>query len=203
MNLVRLVRYLQAAFYALRLGQLLGLGKPVRRIRHYLAHHRITPFWAVALLSFAVPWGWYWWADERAAAAGDLCAVNRVVDGDGVRLNCGPGREDLNVRLYCIDAPETEQAPWGDLSTEHLARIAGDRVQLVDHGTGRWGRTIGQLISPEGVDLNRRMVADGWAPVYPQFCDEPAYYRAERGARALGLGIWAEPGMHQRPWEWR
>ena len=30
-----------------------------------------------------------------------------VVDGDGVRLDCDPGREHLNVRLYCIDAPES------------------------------------------------------------------------------------------------
>ncbi len=36
----------------------------------------------------------------------ETCSLNRVVDGDGVRLTCGLARENLNVRLWCIDAPK-------------------------------------------------------------------------------------------------
>ena len=43
----------------------------------------------------------------------EVCALNRVVDGDGVRLHCGRDRENLNIRLQCIDAPEPDQPPWG------------------------------------------------------------------------------------------
>jgi len=47
------------------------------------------------------------------------------------------------------------------------------------------------------------MVRDGWAAVYPQYCDERAYFEAEATARARALGIWASDGLHQRPWESR
>ena len=114
-----------------------------------------------------------------------------------------PGRENLNVRRYCIDAPETEQEPWGDQSTEHLKGLIGPEVRLVDHGRGRWGRVIGQIFTSDGEDLNLAMVRDGWAPVYPHYCDDRAYYRAEAAAQARRRGVWSEPGMHQQPWEWR
>ena len=71
------------------------------------------------------------------------------------------GPRDLNVRLYCIEAPETEQEPWGDGSTRHLRGLVGPTVPLVNRGTGRWGRTIGQIFTPEGDDLNLAMVLDG------------------------------------------
>ncbi|QIT54111.1 thermonuclease family protein [Aquisalimonas sp. 2447] len=202
----RLVRVLQLVFYSLRIGQMLGAGRAVRGLRHYLAHHRLIPYWLVTGLAFAVPWGWQMLGDGGVTASireAEECRVNRVVDGDGVRLDCGPGRRDLNVRLYCIDAPETEQEPWGERSTRHLRKLVGPTVLLVDHGAGRWGRTIGQIFTPEGEDLNLAMVGDGWAPVYPQHCDERAYYRAEEVAQRARRGVWSEPGAHQRPWEWR
>lgn len=204
MNIRRVIQSLQLVFYTVRIGQMLGAGRLGSRLRSFLSRNRLAPFWVVAVAAFVVPWGsQHFPATQALASAGDECRVIRIVDGDGMRLDCGPGRENLNVRMYCIDAPETDQAPWGDRSTEHLIAIAGDRVRLVDHGTGRWGRTIGQVFTPDGVDLNRRMVTDGWAAVYPQYCDDRPYYRAERDARKLGIGIWSEPGGHQRPWAHR
>lgn len=202
----RMVRVLQLVFYSMRIGQMLGAERAVRGLRRYLAHHRLIPFWLVTGLAFAVPWGWQILGDGAATASigeAEKCRVNRVVDGDGVRLDCGPGRRDLNVRLYCIDAPETEQEPWGDRSTRHLEGLVGPTVLLVDHGTGRWGRTIGQIFTPEGEDLNLAMVRDGWAPVYPQYCDDHAYFEAETRARAMRAGVWSKEGLQQRPWDWR
>ena len=51
----------------------------------------------------------------------------RVVGGDGVHLDCDPGREHLNVRLYCIDAPETDQEPWDRSRRSACAGCSGRR----------------------------------------------------------------------------
>jgi endonuclease YncB( thermonuclease family) len=125
-----------------------------------------------------------------------------VVDGDSVRLDCGPGRENLNVRLYCIDAPETGQEPWGRIATEHLRGLLGPTITLETIELDRYRRTIGRL-RQDGVDINLRLVFDGVAAVYPQYCVDSEYYEAEARARRNDRGIWAEPGPHQRPWEWR
>lgn len=41
------------------------------------------------------------------------------------------------------------------------------------------------------------------AVVYPRYCSEQRYSVAERQARQAGQGVWTEPGLQQRPWEWR
>lgn len=139
---------------------------------------------------------------DPTGGAVEICALNRVVDGDGVRLNCGPGRENLNVRLQCIDAPETDQPPWGDRATERLRELVTPQVGLRSMDIDRYGRTIGRIYR-NGEDLNLRLVYEGKAAVYPRYCDDPAYYDAERLARHAARGIWAKPGLHQEPWQWR
>ena len=88
-----------------------------------------------------------WLAHSYMAPQTGECRVLRVVDGDGVRLDFCPGRDNLNVRLYCIDPPETSQAPWGDRSFQHLPSLLRPTVALEGMDTDRYGRTIGRLIS--------------------------------------------------------
>jgi len=194
-----------------QLHRLLPLLLTLLRARHtgqrrnalwWLRHHRIQWFWLMAMTSFAITAAVTW---SIGSGSRELlpCRVSRVVDGDTVQLSCGPERHSVRVRLACIDAPETSQSPWGGRSTAHLTRLAGDRVELVTLGTDRWNRTIGRLIDQAGQDINLRMVADGWAAVYPRYCNDRAYYRAEAAARAQSLGIWMSNGPHQRPWEAR
>jgi len=46
--------------------------------------------------------------------------------------------------------------------------------------------------------LNLRMVAEGWAAVYRQYCKDSDFTRREGEARAAGRGIWAAPGGSRR-----
>jgi endonuclease YncB( thermonuclease family) len=55
----------------------------------------------------------------------------------------------------------------------------------------------------ERVSLNLEQIRQGQAAVYPRFCEESRFFRAERKARAASLGIWATPGNHQTPWTFR
>ncbi|WP_328988102.1 thermonuclease family protein [Thiorhodovibrio winogradskyi] len=110
----------------------------------------------------------------------------------------------LKVRLYCIDTPEIQQPPWGTESRDYLRRITSRVVSLRIHDTDRYGRKVAEVIDPTtGTVLNRAMVEAGQAAVYRRYCPDPSYRQAEANAKAAGLGIWAVPGDHQRPWDWR
>ena len=97
---------------------------------------------------------------------GRVCTVDRVLDGDSLRLVCQG--EPVEVRLHCIDAPEYEQEPWGTQSRRHLAEITPFQVELQAVDTDRFGRTVGNVYTT-GADrrlLNLDHVASGNAAVY-------------------------------------
>lgn len=196
---------LRETYQILMIARVLGVQRWPKKARHALQHNRMPLFWMVVVVTFVLLWGRGCVELPQVgtvATQGETCSVIRVVDGDGVRLNCGPGRENLNVRLYCIDAPETDQEPWGRFATDHLRGLLGPTATLETIELDRYGRTIGRL-RQDGVDINRRLVFDGVAAVYPRYCVDSEFYEAEARARRNDRGIWAEPGLHQRPWEWR
>ncbi len=141
--------------------------------------------------------------DWSFAGSGRLCTLGQVLDGDSLRLTCG-GRS-VEVRLYCIDAPEKGQKPWGNRSRAHLKRIATNQVEMRPIETDRFARTVAEVYTADGerLSLNLEQVKQGQAAVYPRFCEESRFFRAERKARAASMGIWATPGDHQTPWTFR
>ncbi|WP_295388822.1 thermonuclease family protein [uncultured Thiodictyon sp.] len=144
------------------------------------------------------------WAKESPADTPPLsCTLVRVFDGDSLELRCN-GRT-LEVRLYCIDAPEWEQDPWGKRSLRHLEAIAPHRVELEPLDTDRFGRIVGKVYGtgPGRPLLNLQQVASGQAAVYRHYCKDPGFDRAEQAARQARLGIWSRPGEQQTPWAFR
>lgn len=123
--------------------------------------------------------------------------VPRVRDGDS--LSFGEER----VRLQGIDAPEFEQTcqrggpgyACGRLARDALAGLIGGRAVVC---TGRQRDIYLRLLVScriGEVDVNRRMVAMGWAVAYGDYKEE------EEAARRSGAGLWA--GSFERPREWR
>ncbi len=135
--------------------------------------------------------------------AARACMVNSIHDGDSLRVTCDG--EHLKVRLYCIDAPELAQRPWGRESRDHLRRITPTQVLLVPKDKDRYGRTVGEVLTADGTraSINLRMVADGRAAVYPKYCNERRFDRAEQRAREERAGVWAKAGAQQEPWAHR
>ena len=128
----------------------------------------------------------------------------RVVDGDS--LNFGP----VAVRLHGIDAPERDQVcsrnghEWrcGFEATAALAALVENHwVDCSEIDKDRYGRIIavcsigGQL----GVELNREMVATGWAIAYRRYSTD--YVIEEMEAQKSRLGIWS--GSFVAPEQWR
>lgn len=130
------------------------------------------------------------------------CTIRNVSDGDSVTVACNGERRQ--VRLYCIDAPEMGQRPWGEESRSALRKLLrrNDRIQLTIHDIDSYGRQVAEILH-EGENINLRMVSSGHAAVYRRYCKLPAFYEAEAIARERGLGIWQKAGLHQTPWRWR
>jgi len=112
--------------------------------------------------------------------------------GDGDTLRVREGNRTLNVRLACIDAPETSQAPHGASARSQLQALApvGSTVELRVKTNDRYGRSVAEL-SRGGRNFNQALVASGAAFVYWQYiarCDRQTYGHLETEARLKGLG---------------
>ncbi|MHB8121733.1 MAG: thermonuclease family protein [Desulfuromonadaceae bacterium] len=135
--------------------------------------------------------------------------VRAVYDGDTVLLTT---REEsrLKVRLYGIDAPETQKPDTPGQAYAAIARrtlmykVMGRRVtaELVD--IDKYKRAVA-VIRYAGRDINREMVSEGMAWAYRQYLQgayASEYIGAENLARSRRAGIWREPNP-QPPWEFR
>lgn len=127
--------------------------------------------------------------------------VVKVSDGDTITV-LDAAKVQHKIRFYGIDAPESKQA-FGQKSKENLATlVAGKAVHVEEHGTDRYGRTIGEVMV-DGKSANLAQVTGGFAWHYVQYTpkDKPLA-DAEKAARAAKLGLWADAAP-QAPWEFR
>lgn len=126
--------------------------------------------------------------------------VERVHDGDTV--TCADERgASHKIRLVGIDAPESDQAYGGAARTALAAKVAGRAVRVDGRGHDQHGRLLGTLFL-DGRDINREMVAEGWAWVFGGFAPDDELVAVEAEARRLRRGLWADP-RPQAPAEWR
>ncbi len=133
----------------------------------------------------------------------EICAVESVYDGDTIWVSCNGKRE--KIRLFCIDAPEMQQKPWGEQSRDHLRGLLGPTVGVERLDTDRYGRTVAKLWTGDD-DTTLRMVRDGWAVVYEKYCPrytEGSYYDWTEHASSARVGVWSEDGLQSEPWTWR
>ena len=161
-------------------------------------------FWLVAGLGIAAPWLVSAGSGPMKSTQANLqtCTVMNVYDGDTVTLKCEGKRQ--KVRLYCIDAPEMGQRPWGRESRDYLRDLLprGIKVQITTHARDRYGRLVADVIVNEG-SVNLAMVISGRASVYDKYCTDQKYHQTETNAKANDLGIWEREGLQQTPWRWR
>lgn len=141
--------------------------------------------------------------------------IERVIDGDTISVVPAAGttgntppdpRRSITVRLYGIDAPETDQ-PGGEEATNFVRGWAThSTLELVVHTTDRYGRLIGELRIPGRPDrrtLNEELVCRGLAWWYREYSREDAELAALHAqAQAERRGVWSENSPIP-PWEWR
>jgi endonuclease YncB( thermonuclease family) len=170
-----------------------------------LLHKRILLFWGVAALCLVMPWLLESCARTalRTSQVYEHCSVLSIHDGDTMKVRCNG--QKIAVRLYCIDAPELGQKPWGQESRDYLRSITPAQVKVIPRTKDRYGRIVGEVITSDeqSKNLNLAMAWAGQAVVYNKYCNVAQYYQAEGEAKETRAGIWQKFGVHQRPWEWR
>jgi endonuclease YncB( thermonuclease family) len=147
-----------------------------------------------------------------------------VIDGDTIRMG------DVSLRLWGIDAPESDQLcrgpqnePYacGEPAREHLVSLIGNDLVVCGPPVAQNGRDLppGQMpplketfgrpivmchVSRNGqrIDLARQMAADGYAHVFEDATGVKSDYTREVVDAAL-----ARKGLHNQeflpPWQWR
>jgi endonuclease YncB( thermonuclease family) len=125
-----------------------------------------------------------------------------VIDGDSLQ----DGK--IEVRLYGIDAPEYRQTcidgagleyPCGKRSAEILRQLVrGGELKCQQLQLDRYRRSVSSC-KIGLLDVNREMVARGWAVAFVQFGAD--YVMVEKQARKSKLGLWT--GQFEEPATYR
>ena len=74
---------------------------------------------------------------------------------------------------------------------------------VVEKDTDRYGRLVGVIYTPEGVNVNEAMVCNGsawWYSRYAKF--DSGLRKCQAKAKEEGLGLWADDDP-MAPWDWR
>lgn len=135
--------------------------------------------------------------------------VKRVYDGDTVMLATRKDNK-LKIRLYGIDAPETEKPhksgqPYGDTSKKALMlKIMGRQISAEIMDVDQYQRAVA-ILRYKSRDINSEMVEEGMAWAYRQYLHTPyssEYINHENRARLSRRGLWS--GYNPTPpWEFR
>jgi endonuclease YncB( thermonuclease family) len=135
------------------------------------------------------------------AAADFTAPVISVLDGDTIEVlhNTRPER----IRLNGIDCPEKGQAFGNNAKLAASALVYGKEVTLQTYSLDKYGRTIADVLLPDGTNVNHALVKDGWCWWYRKYApNDTALEGLEREAREGKKGLWFDPAPIP-PWVYR
>jgi micrococcal nuclease len=72
--------------------------------------------------------------------------------------------------------------------------VFGKYVILQTHGKDKHGRTLADVLLPDGANVNHALVKDGWCWWYRKYAPaDIELERLEKEAREAKKGLWADP----------
>ena len=127
--------------------------------------------------------------------------VVSVLDGD--ILEVLHNRYPERIRLSGIDCPEKGQAYGHQAKQATSEMVFGKEVIIQTHGRDKAGRTLADVLLPDGTHVNHTLVKNGWCWWYRKYASRNTELaRLEQNARKTKKGLWVGP-THIPPWEWR
>lgn len=157
----------------------------------------LLPF--LALCSLAVGQG------SNATFTGRVVGVS---DGDTLKVlrETARRKEEVRVRLWGVDAPETKQA-FGTKSKQFTSDLVfGKSVTVLVADTDRYGRTVAWVTVGSGGEakaLNLELLKAGMGWWYESYAKKAYELRdAMEAAKRAKVGLWSEPNP-VAPWEFR
>ena len=135
--------------------------------------------------------------------------VTCVIDGDTIEVATSHrAGGSLTIRLAHIDAPEKGQR-FGEESARYLSSVIMDKAVRVDYSKRDFfGRIIGTVYLLAGDsdslrDVNRSLIARGYAWVYRKYSRSEVLADLEAEARGSRKGLWRDtkpvpPWRHRR-----
>lgn len=131
----------------------------------------------------------------------DLTAkVIYLKDGDSFVV-LDDNKEEVEVRLIDIDAPELHQA-YGKKAKTHLSNlIKGKTIGIDFDKKDKYGRILADVYLDD-LYINEEMIKAGYAWHFTRFSKDQYLQAGEDSARENKVGLWqgVEP---QAPWDWR
>lgn len=126
--------------------------------------------------------------------------IIKIKDGDTAVL-LTQNKEQINIRLNGIDAPEKSQN-YGQKSKQYLSDlIFGKQVGVKTHGSDIYGRVLGDIFL-SGRNINYEMVRNGYAWMYRKYTNDKNLDKLELEAKSAKRGLWADPHAIP-PWDYR
>lgn len=131
-----------------------------------------------------------------------LYSIAHYVDGDTVVVNMNGTNE--TIRFIGIDTPETHKpgapvqcyGPAAAAHTQNVIKAAGGKVRLVSDSLStnrdRYNRLLRYVYLPDGTNVNKLNVEQGYAFYYPYFpfTKKAEFKVAQDSAKAANKGLW-------------
>jgi micrococcal nuclease len=127
--------------------------------------------------------------------------VISVLDGDTIEVLHITHPE--RIRLSGIDCPEKGQAYGKRAKQAASALVFGKQVTLQTYGNDKYGRTVADVLLPDGTNVNHTLVKDGWCWWYRKYAPGDSVLEGfEKEARDAKKGLWVDPAPIP-PWVYR
>ncbi len=121
--------------------------------------------------------------------------IGRALDGDNILIN-----EATEIRLWGIDAPEYQQKCYSPSQEAEVGcglkaqafldkLLSHTQISCSHEGTDRYNRILSICQTADGTEINKKLVAEGWALDYTQYSGA-RYRMAEYKAKRENKGLW-------------
>jgi endonuclease YncB( thermonuclease family) len=123
-----------------------------------------------------------------------------LTDGDTITV-LHNGQENV-IRLNGIDCPEKKQAYGKNAKKFTSEKVLNKLITIEPHEVDRDGRTIADVLLPDGRSLNQELVKEGLAWWFFKYSKDETLKALEEEARAEKRGLWRDP-IPIPPWVFR